>query len=105
MEGWPEPVGGEGIETPVLRDRRGARHRVEHPLHTRADVAIGGAPAGSRARLGGTGKVVKVGALRLVEPQGASQGIENALRGAAQIAALREGKLKRIVDEIENDGG
>src|SRR4051794_5866206 len=71
MEGPSEPVGGEGVETSVLRDRGRAGHRVEYPLHARANVLLGGAGTAPRARLGGMGEVVKVGALCLIEAQGA----------------------------------
>src|SRR5829696_420413 len=88
MERPPELIGGERIEASVLRDGRRAGHRVEQPLHARPDLLLGRAAATASARLGGTGEVVEVDPLCLVELQRPCERVEHGLGDTREVAAL-----------------
>jgi pimeloyl-ACP methyl ester carboxylesterase len=86
-----ELVGGQQVQPGVTHVGRGGGHRVEDAPHAGANPLLGGAPG--RPRRGGgsaaTSEVEQMGALRLVELQGAGDALEDALGRAGCPAALQ----------------
>jgi hypothetical protein len=84
----PEVVGGQDVQTSVEHERGRAAHRVQDALHREPD-ALRGRPAARRAGRGsGADQVEQMRPLSLIELQGVSDAVDDALRDAGGVAAL-----------------
>src|SRR3954452_7875610 len=84
-----ERIGCEEVLAVVDEDGRYADHRIHDLLQRGADAGLGRPPARRRReRLHGARRVEQVRALGVVEAQPTGEGVEHALGGAAEIAAL-----------------
>jgi hypothetical protein len=99
VHGAPEGVGGQVVPAPVADERHAAGEGVERSLQARGHGAGRGRQAGARA---GACEVEEVDPLGLVELQCPGDGVEHAVRGAVDVAAL---ELGVVVDADRGEVG
>src|SRR4051794_13416975 len=91
VQGAPQLVGGEEVETGTAYQRRRPGHRVEDLLQHRSNPGGRLTTSWRRPPARRPRQVVQVSPLRLVEPQGVGHGVEDGLGRTAETAAFEPG--------------
>jgi hypothetical protein len=99
VQGVAELVGGQDVQTSVAQERGRPRHRLQQALHAGTHPLGGGPPASRAGRVGRADQVDEVGALDLIQLQGAGQGFEDLLGDPPGVAAFKA----RVV--LDRDAG
>ena len=95
-QGPGQGVAGEDVQAAVADVGRDAVHRLQHVPQFRAHRLPGRAASGlgRRGGVGGADQVEQVGAFGVVEQQGAGDGVQDGVGGAAGVAALQPGVVR-----------
>jgi pimeloyl-ACP methyl ester carboxylesterase len=95
-QGPGQGVAGQDVQAAVADVGRDAAHRLQHVPQFRAHRLPGRASRGLRRRggVGGADQVEQVDAFGVVEQQGAGDGVQDGVGGAAGIAALQPGVVR-----------
>ena len=84
QQGTTDTIGGDQVHTAVANKGR-RRDRIQQPLQAR----LYGVGVGTVVARPATGKLVQVETLGIVEVQRASESVQHAVRGTAEVPALQ----------------